>query len=97
MDVDFGMIIKNYGIDKGEHHQERRYSAPEVTSMPKMVVAGYPNPDLISTSHTRATERHHAPTHAPLNSPDLCFQQKAGKLRGGCGSTLRVLQLRAHT
>jgi IS1 family transposase len=51
MDVDFGMIIKNYGIDKGEHHQERRYSAPEVTSMQKMVVAGYPNPDLISTSH----------------------------------------------
>lgn len=51
MDVDFGMIIKNYGIDKGEHHQERRYSAPEVTSMQKMVIAGDPNPDLISTSH----------------------------------------------
>jgi len=51
MDVDFGMIIKNYGVDKGEHHQERRYSAPEVTSMQKMVVAGYPDPDLISTSH----------------------------------------------
>jgi len=51
MNVDFGMIIKNYGADRGEHHQERRYSAPEVTSMQKMVVAGYPNPDLISTSH----------------------------------------------
>lgn len=51
MDVDFGMIIKNYGLDKGEHHQERRYSAPEVTSMQKMVIAGYPEPDLISTSH----------------------------------------------
>jgi len=48
MEVDFGMIIKNYGVDKGEHHQERRYSAPEVTSMEKMVVQGYP---LISTSH----------------------------------------------
>ncbi len=32
MNIDFGMIIKNYGADKGEHHQERRYSAPEVTS-----------------------------------------------------------------
>jgi IS1 family transposase len=51
MEVDFGMIIKSYGIDKGEHHQERRYSAPEVTSMEKMVVQGYPEMDLISTSH----------------------------------------------
>jgi IS1 family transposase len=51
MNVDFGMIVKNYGVDKGEHHQERRYSAPEVTSTQKMVIAGYPNPDLISTSH----------------------------------------------
>jgi IS1 family transposase len=51
MDVDYGMIIKNYGIDKGEHHQERRYSAPEVTSMEKMSVAGQPNMDLVSTSH----------------------------------------------
>jgi len=51
MDVDFGMIIKNYGADRGEHHQERRYSAPEVTSMQKMVVTGYPETDLISTSH----------------------------------------------
>jgi IS1 family transposase len=51
MDVDYGMIIKSYGVDKGEHHQERRYSAPEVTSMQKMIIAGYPQPDLISTSH----------------------------------------------
>ena len=50
MNVDFGMIIKNYGADRGEH-QERRYSAPEVTSMQKMVVMGYPEMDLISTSH----------------------------------------------
>jgi len=51
MNVDYGMIIKNYGADKGEHHQERRYSAPEVTSMEKMVVMGHPEMDLISTSH----------------------------------------------
>lgn len=51
MDVDFGMIIKNYGTDKGEHHQERRYSAPEVTSMQKIEIIGRPDPDLISTSH----------------------------------------------
>lgn len=51
MNVDFGMIIKTYGVDRGEHHQERRYSAPEVTSMQKMVIVGRPEPDLISTSH----------------------------------------------
>lgn len=51
MNVDYGMVIKSYGVDKGEHHQERRYSAPEVTSMEKMVVMGYPEMDLISTSH----------------------------------------------
>ncbi len=51
MGVDFGMIIKSYGVDKGEHHQERRYSAPEVTSMHKIDVIGQPDRDLISTSH----------------------------------------------
>jgi len=51
MDVDFGMIIKNYGADKGEHHQERRYSAPEVTSAQKMTITGYPEMDLITTNH----------------------------------------------
>lgn len=49
--VDFGMVIKNYGTDKGEHHQERRYSAPEVTSSQKMVIVGDPEVDLISTNH----------------------------------------------
>jgi IS1 family transposase len=51
MNVDFGMVIKNYGADKGEHHQERRYSAPEVSSMQKIEVMGRPERDLISTSH----------------------------------------------
>src|ERR1041385_6581108 len=51
MNVDFGMIIKNYGADKGEHHQERRYSAPEVTSMQKMAIVGRPEMDLVTTNH----------------------------------------------
>jgi len=51
MDVDYAMIIKNYGADKGEHHQERRYSAPEVTSMEKIHIVGRPDMDLVSTSH----------------------------------------------
>src|SRR2546421_1393746 len=51
MDADYGMIIKNYGADSGQHHQERRYSAPEVTSIERRAIAGHPDMDLISTSH----------------------------------------------
>jgi hypothetical protein len=51
MNVDFGMIVKSYGADKGEHHQERRYSAPEVASTQKMSIMGQPDMDLVSTSH----------------------------------------------
>lgn len=51
MGVDFGMSIKNYGADKGEHHQERRYSAPEVVFNEKRSIAGNPDMDLVSTSH----------------------------------------------
>jgi len=51
MDVDYGQIIKNYGTDIGEHHQERRYSAPAITFCEKRSVAGHPDMDLICTSH----------------------------------------------
>jgi IS1 family transposase len=50
-DVDYGMVIKNYGIDTGEHHQERRYSAPAVTFCEKQVMTGHPDMDLVCTSH----------------------------------------------
>lgn len=51
MDVDYGMIIKSYGTDKGEHHQERRYSAPEIVFSEKRHIVGRPDMDLVSTSH----------------------------------------------
>ena len=51
MNVDYGMIFKSYGADKGEHHQERRYSAPDVVSIERRVVSGHPDMDLVSTSH----------------------------------------------
>ena len=47
MNVDYGMIIKNYGTDTGEHHQERRYSE----------VVGRPDVDLICTSHIERLNR----------------------------------------
>jgi len=68
-DVDYGMAIKNYGSDTGEHHQERRYSAPEVTSIERRVVAGRPEMDLISTSHIErlnGTTRNHVKRLARL-------------------------------
>src|SRR2546429_1054496 len=68
-DVDYGMAIKQYGADSGQHHQERRYSAPEVTSIDRRVVAGRPEMDLISTSHVErlnGTTRNHVKRLARL-------------------------------
>ena len=45
------MVIKVYGADTGEHHQERRYSSPGVTSVERFPVMGHPNMDLVCTSH----------------------------------------------
>jgi IS1 family transposase len=62
MNVDYGQIIKNYGTDQGEHHQERRYSAPAITFCEKREISGHPDPDLICTSHVErlnATTRLH--------------------------------------
>src|SRR5436190_4069659 len=62
MNVDYGMVIKSYGTDQGEHHQERRYSAPAITFCEKRNIVGRPNADLICTSHVErlnATTRLH--------------------------------------
>jgi IS1 family transposase len=62
MNVDYGMIIKNYGAEAGHHHQERRYSAPEIVFSEKQHVVGHPNMDLVSTSYVErlnATTRLH--------------------------------------
>jgi IS1 family transposase len=61
-DVDYGMVIKNYGHEQGEHHHERRYSAPEVVFCEKSRVIGKPIADLISTSYVEranGTTRQH--------------------------------------
>jgi hypothetical protein len=57
-----GQIVKNYAGDKGHHHQERRYSAPEITFVTKKKIAGRPVKDLISTSYierANGTTRQH--------------------------------------
>lgn len=61
-DVDYGMVIKNYGHESGSHHHERRYSAPDVVFCEKSRVIGKPIADLISTSfieRANGTTRQH--------------------------------------
>jgi hypothetical protein len=60
-DVDYGQIIKTYGIEESIEAQ-RRYSAPKITSVEKKAVYGRPDFDLISTSYVErlnATTRLH--------------------------------------
>jgi IS1 family transposase len=60
-DVDYGQVIKTYGVETSIQPQ-RRYSAPEITSMEKKAITGRPNFDLISTSYVErlnATTRLH--------------------------------------
>lgn len=61
-DVDYGMVVKNYGHEQGEHHHERRYSAPQIVFCEKTRVCGKPVADLISTSYierANGTTRQH--------------------------------------
>src|SRR5712671_2520043 len=48
--VDYGQIIKTYGIEESVEAQ-RRYSAPRIASSEKRAVYGRPEFDLISTSY----------------------------------------------
>lgn len=60
-DVDYGQIIKTYGVETSIQPQ-RRYSAPEITSIEKKVITGRPDYGLISTSYVErlnATTRLH--------------------------------------
>jgi IS1 family transposase len=60
-DVDYGQIIKTYGVETSIQPQ-RRYSAPEITSIEKKAICGQPDFDLISTSYVErlnATTRLH--------------------------------------
>ena len=60
-DVDYGQIIKTYGVEESIQTQ-RRYSAPEIISTEKKAIFGRPKVDLISTSYIErlnATTRLH--------------------------------------
>jgi IS1 family transposase len=60
-DVDYGQIIKTYQSDSSQS-PERKYSPPRISSAEKIVFAGNPNQDLISTNYVErlnATTRLH--------------------------------------
>lgn len=48
-DIDYGMLVKNYGGEGGTPAQ-RRYSPGEFVGSEKRVIKGNPNPEKISTS-----------------------------------------------
>jgi len=60
-DVEYGQIIKTYGIEEHDHPQ-RRYSAPAIESVERKAITGRPDFSLISTSYVErlnATTRLH--------------------------------------
>ncbi len=49
--VDYAMLVKNYGTLEGTYTPERTYSPAECTGIDVRVMAGNPDPALISTSY----------------------------------------------
>lgn len=50
-DIDYAMLVKQYGEPTGVSQSERRYSPAECTGAIKEPIFGKPDPDRISTSH----------------------------------------------
>jgi IS1 family transposase len=81
-DVDYAQIIKAYGSEMDEH---RRYSPSGVISSEKIIFAGRPNVDLISTSYVErlnATTRLHM---RRLTRLTLAFSKKRENFAASVG------------
>ena len=82
-DADYAQIIKVYGQEEASNN--RRYSAPELVSSEKKVIAGRPNYDLISTSYIErlnATTRLHM---RRLTRLTLAFSKKRENFEAAVG------------
>jgi hypothetical protein len=78
-DVDYGQIIKVYGIEESITPQ-RRYSAASIESSQKKAHYGSARfrPDFYQLRRT--PECDHSPSHAPSRPSNVGIQQKARKL-----------------
>ena len=50
-EIDYAMLLKEYGPAEGNTHQERKYSPNVCTSMETKIIEGDPDPSAISTSY----------------------------------------------
>jgi IS1 family transposase len=83
-DVDYGQIIKTYGVETSVESQ-RRYSAPSITAIEKKRIAGNPDFNLISTSYVErlnATTRLHM---RRLTRLTLAFSKKRENFEAAVG------------
>ncbi len=94
-DVDYAMVIKDYGKLPGDDN-ERRYSPPVCTKVEKRRIEGDPDMKLANTSYV---ERHNLSMrmgNRKLHAADQRLQQEGGEARRHAVALLRPLQLLAH-
>lgn len=86
-DVDYAMLIKQYGTDPSE---ERRFIPPVVLSEEVRVATGNPDPERISTSYGDPPEPDDANGHAPLHPSHQRLLKEGRKPRCRHGHPLHV-------
>jgi len=84
-EVDYGQIVKTYSHGDDALHPNRRYSAPDIVSTEKKVIAGQPDMNLVSTSYierVNATTRLHM---RRLTRLTLAFSKKRENFEAAVG------------
>jgi hypothetical protein len=78
-DVDYGQVVKTYGLVNLNKDPASRYSPAEVVAIKKTVVVGAPEICRITTLHVEKQNRTIRMRCPPLNPVDQRIQQKAGQ------------------
>jgi IS1 family transposase len=96
--IDYAMLVKKYGAEPVGRDAARRYSPAECIGAEKHTIAGYPDPEHVSTSHVarRAPEPDDAHGHAPLHATDQWLLEEGRESHARGQPALHALQLRAH-